>query len=59
MDEGYCTCDSCGEVIAFPIDPTADRDQRQIVECDSCDARIEVHIQIEESGDIEVKVNRR
>ena len=57
IDEGYCNCTACGAVISFPINLLSGSDQFQVVECSVCHNRVTVYIQIEESGDVRVRVD--
>ncbi len=35
-DEGSYTCDSCGEEIVIPLDPSAGRHQQYVEDCPVC-----------------------
>jgi cysteine-rich CPXCG protein len=35
-DEGSYTCDSCGEEIVIPLDPSAGRHQEYVEDCPVC-----------------------
>ena len=47
MDEATYTCDSCGEEIVIPIDPSGGSDQSYVEDCPVCchPNVIEVHIE--------------
>lgn len=49
-DEATYTCDSCGEEIVVPIDPSAGRNQKYIEDCPVCCHPNVVHVAIEDDG---------
>jgi Cysteine-rich CPXCG len=49
-DEATYKCDSCGEEVAAPIDPTAGKQQQYVEECPNCSCPNIVHVEIDEDG---------
>lgn len=54
-EEASYTCESCGEEIVIPIDPSAGSDQEYIEDCPVCCAPIVIHVQIADDGRVEVR----
>ncbi len=53
MIEASYTCDSCGEEIVIPIDPSAGSNQEYVEDCPVCCRANVIHVKIE---DVEASV---
>jgi Cysteine-rich CPXCG len=53
-DEASYICDSCGEEIVIPLDPTAGASQEYVEDCPVCCNPNVVHVEIDEQGDVRV-----
>ena len=53
-DDATYICDSCGEEIVVPIDPSAGSHQKYVEDCPVCCNPNIVHVEIDENGDIQV-----
>lgn len=51
QDEASYICESCGEEIVIPIDPSAGARQEYVEDCPVCCCPNVVHVEIEEGGD--------
>lgn len=51
QDEATYVCDSCGEEIVVPIDPTAGRVQEYVEDCPICCHPNVIRIEIDDDGD--------
>ena len=47
LDEARYTCDSCGEEIVIPIDPSAGTSQEYVEDCPVCCRANVIHVQID------------
>lgn len=47
-DEGTYVCDSCGEDIVVPIDPSGGNSQSYVEDCPVCCSPNVVHVEIDE-----------
>jgi len=54
QDEATYICDSCGEEIVVPIDPSAGTSQEYVEDCPVCCHPNLVHVEIEDSGEARV-----
>lgn len=52
--EASYVCDSCGEEIVVPIDPTAGSSQQYVEDCPVCCNPNVIHVKIDEDGDVQV-----
>lgn len=50
--EATYICDSCGEEIVIPIDPTAGADQEYVEDCPVCCHPCVIHVQLDRHGDV-------
>jgi DNA replicative helicase MCM subunit Mcm2 (Cdc46/Mcm family) len=57
QDEATYTCDSCGEEIVVPIDPSAGDEQDYVEDCPVCCSPNVVHVRIDED-DVRVWAER-
>ncbi|MBI3837783.1 MAG: CPXCG motif-containing cysteine-rich protein [Planctomycetia bacterium] len=53
-DEATYICDSCGEEIVIPIDPSAGAVQRYVEDCPVCCHPNVLSIELGESGEVRV-----
>ncbi len=53
-DEATYICDSCGEEIVIPIDPSAGARQQYVEDCPVCCHPNVLSVEVDESGDIRV-----
>jgi Cysteine-rich CPXCG len=53
-DEASYICDTCGEEIVIPLDPTAGASQEYVEDCPVCCNPNVVHVEIDEQGDLRV-----
>ena len=53
-DEATYICDSCGEEIVIPIDPSAGARQQYVEDCPVCCHPNVLSIEVDESGEIRV-----
>jgi hypothetical protein len=51
-DEAEYICDSCGEEIIVPIDPTAGSRQSYVEDCPVCCNPNVIHVEIESDGHV-------
>ena len=54
-DEASYICDSCGEEIVIPIDPSAGAVQQYVEDCPVCCHPNVLVIELDESGDVTVR----
>lgn len=47
LDEARYTCDSCGEEIVIPIDPSAGATQEYVEDCPVCCRTNVIHVEID------------
>jgi hypothetical protein len=52
-DASY-VCDSCGELIVIPIDPTQGPLQEYVEDCPVCCCPILVSVEIDDDGDVRI-----
>ena len=52
-DEAVYVCESCGEDIVVPVDPTAGGDQEYVEDCPVCCHPNVIHVHIGDRGDVE------
>jgi DNA replicative helicase MCM subunit Mcm2 (Cdc46/Mcm family) len=57
-DEAAYNCDSCGEEIVVPIDPTAGSSQEYVEDCPVCCRPNVIHVEIDHEGDVLVWAER-
>ena len=48
-EAGYI-CDSCGEEIVIPLDPTAGESQEYVEDCPVCCRPNVIHVELDEDG---------
>ena len=53
-DEANYVCDSCGEEIVVPIDPSAGTSQEYVEDCPVCCRPNVIHVELGEHGDVRV-----
>lgn len=53
-DEASYICDSCGEEIVIPIDPTAGRQQEYVEDCPVCCHPCVIHVTLDANGRLKV-----
>jgi len=53
-EEGSYLCEGCGEEIVIPLDPSAGREQDYVEDCPVCCRPNQIHVRIEQSGDVRV-----
>jgi hypothetical protein len=53
-DEASYTCESCGENIVVPIDLSAGSSQQYVEDCPVCCNPNNVHVEIDEDGEVRV-----
>lgn len=54
QDQGTYTCDSCGEEIVVPVDPSQGRVQEYIEDCPVCCRPNVVHVEILSTGELRI-----
>lgn len=54
-DEAHYLCDSCGEEIVIPIDPSAGRVQQYVEDCPVCCHPNVIQIEIRGDGDVRLQ----
>jgi hypothetical protein len=57
-DEASYTCDSCGEEIVVPVDPTAGPSQEYVEDCPVCCRPNLIHVEIDDEGEARVWAKR-
>ncbi len=50
QEEATYICDSCGEEIIIPIDPSAGESQEYVEDCPVCCRPNVIHIELDEDG---------
>ncbi|MEX2672646.1 MAG: CPXCG motif-containing cysteine-rich protein [Phycisphaeraceae bacterium] len=50
-DDASYICDSCGEEIIIPVDPSAGTHQEYVEDCPVCCCANIIHVEIDEAGD--------
>lgn len=50
IDESSYTCDSCGEEIVVPIDPSAGAEQSYVEDCPVCCRASVIHVSLDPDG---------
>lgn len=59
MDEtGTYICDSCGEAIEIPLDPSAGRDQSYVEDCPVCCVPNLLHVTWDDDGQARIEAHR-
>lgn len=53
-DEASYTCNSCGEEVVIPVDPSAGASQEYIEDCPVCCRPNVIHVEIDEDGAVTV-----
>lgn len=53
-DEATYICDSCGEEIVVPIDPTGGESQEYVEDCPVCCCPNVIHVEIDDDGSARV-----
>ena len=53
-EEATYVCDSCGEAIVIPIDPSQGSNQRYVEDCPVCCHPNLIHVEIDRDGDVRV-----
>ena len=53
-DEASYICDSCGEEIVIPIDPSAGARQQYIEDCPVCCHPNVISLEVDEDGDVRI-----
>lgn len=53
-DEGSYVCDSCGEEIVVPLDPSAGEHQSYVEDCPVCCVPNEITVEFDEDGSARV-----
>ncbi len=56
--EASYVCESCGEEIVIPVDPTAGSSQQYVEDCPVCCCPHVVSVEIEDDGEIRVWATR-
>ncbi|MGD9723106.1 MAG: CPXCG motif-containing cysteine-rich protein [Pirellulales bacterium] len=54
QDEASYICDSCGEEIVVPIDPSAGAQQRYVEDCPVCCHPNVLVVEVDESGEVRI-----
>jgi hypothetical protein len=54
MDEATYVCDSCGEEIVIPLDPSEGVTQEYAEDCPVCCRPNVIHVEIDEDGEAKV-----
>ncbi len=52
QDEATYFCESCGEEIVIPVDPSAGSDQRYVEDCPVCCHANEIHVELDRDGSV-------
>ena len=58
QDEASYICDSCGEEIVIPVDPSAGSDQEYVEDCPVCCRPHVIRIEIDSDGDVHAWAER-
>ena len=58
QDEATYICDTCGEEIVIPIDPSAGTTQQYEEDCPVCCRPNVIHIELDDLGDANVWIER-
>ena len=53
-DEAAYVCDSCGEEIVIPLDPSAGMSEEYVEDCPVCCCPNVVHVEIDGDGEVRV-----
>lgn len=53
-NEATYICDSCGEEIVIPIDPSAGSSQQYVEDCPVCCCPNVIHVDIDEDGEARI-----
>ena len=53
-NEASYVCDSCGEEIVVPVDPSAGSSQEYVEDCPVCCNANVIHVEIDSDGEIRV-----
>lgn len=51
-DEATYICDSCGEEVVIPVDPSAGRSQQFIEDCPVCCRFNVIHVEVDDEGEV-------
>lgn len=54
QDEASYFCDSCGEEVVIPLDPSAGSAQEYVEDCPVCCRPNVIHVEIAEDGEVRV-----
>lgn len=54
QDEAAYICDSCGEEIVVPIDPSAGPTQEYVEDCPVCCHPNLIHVEADENGEVRI-----
>ena len=54
QDDGCYICESCGEEIVVPIDPTAGTSQEYVEDCPVCCNANVIHVEIDDVGNLRI-----
>lgn len=54
QNEAAYVCNSCGEEIVIPIDPSAGSSQEYVEDCPVCCCPNVVYVEVDEDGDVQV-----
>ena len=54
QDEATYVCDSCGEEIVVPIDPSAGSVQKYVEDCPVCCRPNVIHVEIDDDREVRV-----
>lgn len=57
-DQATYLCDSCGEEIVIPIDPSAGRSQEYVEDCPVCCCPNLIRVEMEDDGEVRVWAGR-
>ena len=57
-DEATYICDSCGEEVVIPLDPSAGSSQEYVEDCPVCCHPNVIHVEIGEDDEVQVWAQR-
>jgi len=58
QDEASYICESCGEEIVIPVDPSAGESQEYVEDCPVCCAPNVIHVEFEPDGEVRAWARR-
>ena len=58
QDEASYICDSCGQEIVIPVDPSAGASQEYVEDCPVCCRPNVIHVEIGEDGEVRMWAER-